>query len=105
MNTIEKGKYTAGPWQWKNGKLLGDEGTPIRVDDPTSYSPYRIAQENGKLVSAAPELLEALKVVPLPKCNSQRLGNYDDYPSACDCGNCELRWQIEAAIAKAEGQP
>jgi len=97
MSTIEKGKYTAGPWQWKNGKLLGDEGTPIRVDDPTSYSPYRIAQENGKLVSAAPELLEALVLlqeqvhVCRPTANLAQLRNVMN--------------KVDDAIAKAEGRP
>jgi hypothetical protein len=85
--------HTTGPWTYtKNGRVVGPEGNTI------ADCRYKNGSNDGPLIAAAWELLEALKyVIQVRKieCSTHPDG-FDDI-----CANCKVR----AAIAKAEGRP
>jgi hypothetical protein len=85
-------KYTAGPWKAE----INDWGRVIVAADPeidiacmVNGESSQIADANARLISAAPELLEALK------------GALAEH--SCDWNGCWCQ-DARAAIAKAEGQ-
>ena len=89
-------KYTPGPWETRFGAtdqvFVADGGPRICVVMPKHQEPYRAYAEdaaNARLISAAPELLEAL----------QRVVKADD-DQALDSGDIDV---ARAAIAKATG--
>lgn len=89
-------KHTPGPW--RVGKLVpamifdshyGDTVATVA----TFAAPESVIAANARLVAAAPELLEALKVL-------RERHQIDDPHHAHLCEFCK---QADAAIAKAEG--
>lgn len=85
-------KHTAGHWEVNESNhcvfsILGGVYQSIcRVSAPTKYADDGTSEANAKLIAAAPELLEALKL-------AQTIIGFGK------------EWdQIDAAIAKAEGQ-
>ncbi|HCF1479548.1 UNVERIFIED_CONTAM: hypothetical protein P3C79_02855 [Pseudomonas aeruginosa] len=59
---MSKQSYTPGPWQWSNGRLLHNvpgeySDTILDIQDKV----WRPTEEDARLISAAPELLEALE--------------------------------------------
>lgn len=96
-------KHTPGPWKMSHGGLPGDSGFSIASDNAEADNvkitaecwPCTIVSEdhrqelfaNGRLIAAAPELLEALRY-------ARRF---------VDPENCDVAF-IDAAIAKARGE-
>lgn len=96
-------KHTPGPWKMSHGGLPGDSGFSIASDSAEADNvkitaecwPCTIVSEdhrqelfaNGRLIAAAPELLEALRY-------ARRF---------VDPENCDVAF-IDAAIAKARGE-
>ena len=85
-------KHTPGPW-----RTDAHNGFPLDIEDPGEYmiakaTPCAKAEANARLISAAPDLLDALQTVvanaPEPYCAITR---------AVDA-------QCRAAIAKATGE-
>jgi hypothetical protein len=104
----EQPKHSPAPWFWDDKDampwtdydaaesapfLMNANGCPIMTG-----SDIRIAYEaDGRLIAAAPDLLEALKGVITDKAPS--------YHDCTDNGEAECSWCIaRAAIAKAEGR-
>ena len=104
--------HTPGPWKlesttFKNrcGMVTASDGTPFIVADIYGVWPHvPEAMDNGRLIAAAPDLLEAAKmrvayqrrVLPPPGADHD-----------CHwCGACIARMERmeAAAIAKAEGR-
>jgi len=88
------GKHTPGPWKYRNNAVdkgyyiqsktafIGDVGGGLQSKEEI--------KANAALISAAPELLEALKTC---------------YASLCTYGQHPIiSMQVENAIAKAEGR-
>ena len=103
---MSEAKHTPGPWSWSDKfltsdsaqhtwSLLGANGYGILSCDGDSNSPQYLG-ESGKadalLIAAAPELLEALKLVR-------------DYIVTMKGNGHEYQAAVDAAIAKAEGKP
>lgn len=102
-------KHTKGPW--KLDTELGTHGASICVRAETIYvadvfktddslsrmSDDKMAQANAKLIAAAPELLEALKLA------AQYVQTYLD-----ECGPCkdteDVMTTIQIVLDKAEGE-
>ena len=80
-------KHTPGPWKLNGGIWAGADhicGWPLRSDVG-----HEAAEANGRLIAAAPDLLEAAKAIVAG-------GYVMDFDSP--------EWTtLEAAIAKAEG--
>lgn len=59
---MEKGKHTPGPWHvYKGSGLYVDSGTAGSVCKIADKRISEQQQANGRLIAAAPELLEALE--------------------------------------------
>ena len=89
-------KHTEGPWQWLGNAYTAGYGRPkpYLITDGGSTTIASVTQENvfdAHLISAAPELLEAL----------ERLFEDD---SADICVTTECIEIAKAAIAKAKGK-
>jgi hypothetical protein len=93
-------KHTPGPWGHKTREsswgtiddgICGPDGEQVRVHGMTLSSSEE-AKANARLISAAPDLLEALKVVFVigDRCVSDIYGY-------------EFKMKARAAIAKATG--
>lgn len=65
-------------------------------DDGECVAEIVHGESNARLIAAAPEMLEALKLTPLDMHPSDELGE-------CLCSQCAFRKAARAAIAKAEG--
>jgi hypothetical protein len=99
MNT----EHTPGPWRVGNGSfVISDHPAPgiTGSDDVHHYGGHLIcesvSQANARLIAAAPDLLEALKILSdYPISGGYALG-----PCISECDMQEIR----AAIAKAEGK-
>lgn len=88
--------HTKGPWQCGNNVVFGPEGEPIaRIHMPT---PDRAEREaNSKLISAAPDLLEA--------CEDALYYVYKDGRThSADGKKYGYVEALEMAIAKAKGE-
>jgi hypothetical protein len=117
MNT----KHTPGPWEIS---LIG-EGDELTVDgiesNAVAHAPHRLICEmghdidmgqdyaeviaNARLIAAAPELLEACKVVTAFLDNLERALFYDDpLVRIRQRVHAPLRSALNPAIAKAEGR-
>lgn len=107
-------KHTPGPWSRGQDYQDLEVGSRYRnvvgVVDGSSNGLFvakvlvgsHETEANARLIAAAPDLLAALKLVPLRadncRCHLVENGN---------CENCPPRWHrkmIRAAIAKAEGK-
>lgn len=99
-------KHTSGPWRIVKGLWGTSEGWPIaQVGDgikiasgPMHSDSVGAAEDDARLIAAAPEMLEALKTAwqalhEVPQCTS----------TACACWTCEARKFVTYAITKAEG--
>jgi len=80
-------KHTPGPWEWQGYDLVGSDGFTIASVD--FFGSADEADANGRLIKAAPAMLEALRSVAayLDK---------EDSPA--------LTAEVLAAIAAAEGK-
>lgn len=99
-------KHTPGPWVWTEHHLVPESEMPAAgeypgcvaiADDGSAYGEYnqtcKPESANGRLIAAAPCLLEALDLL-LAKAYKQNFN--DAYP--------EILAKAEAAIAKARGE-
>ena len=106
-------KHTPGPWRYEEPETIPEtgefrEGTIWKDGDGSSadmdkhIATVRIGLEssdaNGRLMAAAPELLEALKALRVNAC---QLGDF--MYSAVRESSQDMIQTIDAAIAKAEG--
>ena len=101
--TADTVKHTPGPWSvsdyskyhvvMPNGRLLCSTGVGVSGGHPDRKEDYA----NARLISAAPDLLEALKGL---------LADIEEYQSINKLGGENNHWQVisRAAIAKAEGR-
>ena len=100
-----------GPWKMRlawgsqKGKYAEYEVYPVNPAIKKPFSPTELAtiahyEEHNKaiarLIAAAPDLLEALKMTSLDLHN-------EDYRGPCLCSECSFRKAAAIAIAKAEG--
>lgn len=94
-------KHTAGPWQIVRVENVYDDdgGSALFIDDARCGEEYYIAEvhrygkerdANAALISAAPDLLEALKLA-------------DHLFSGANMNHAAVKRKVEAAIAKATG--
>jgi hypothetical protein len=106
-------KYTSGPWAVGYGSNNSDDYAtitsrfqehPIAQLEPLGYS-----QANARLIAAAPELLEALKLTLPQLAHPARCGFVRPSEEWVEHGSmnfdncsCEIA-AVKAAIAKAEG--
>ena len=90
--------HTPGPWRVgldKNSVRDADEG--YIADCQNRFADKTTVEANARLIAAAPELLEALKMA------RQYAPKYNFYPDGSVMpGASEQLQQIDAAIAKAE---
>lgn len=92
----ENMEHTKGPWIVSSGTIVCDKSARI-VSQGVCFDglgvPIKEATSNARLISAAPDLLEALQFIvdDAPEGEDARL-TVDGYNKAC------------AAIAKAEGR-
>jgi hypothetical protein len=93
-------KHTPGPWQWTKGDKysyprVGDSADHTIADVWDDSSLAVVSREQGEanaqLIAAAPELLEALKLI------------YADMERGHSINPYEHKATVLAAIAKAEG--
>lgn len=88
-------QHTKGPWYVKAGKSgysIKASGMIMRQDKTIAIVPDKGgAQANAALIAAAPDLLEALKIL-IDAREEDRLADQEEYNRG------------RAAIAKAEGQ-
>lgn len=93
-------KHTPGPWEWSNQykssdnsdtwSLIGADGYGILSCDGEANSPQSCNKADAQLIAAAPELLEALKMV-------------SGYIRTMKGAGHEYTIAVQEAIAKAEG--
>lgn len=102
------GKSTPGPWEWKQSrgnniyehKVFTQHRVIAELDSADAISPdnhieAKTIKANARLIAAAPELLEALRMVV-------DVFNLDRYKKDSGGGKCYIKAQT--AIAKAEGK-
>jgi hypothetical protein len=91
--------HTPGPWWWtsRGTELLGAGECVLAIDLPEF-----ITEADKHMISAAPQLLAALKAVV------DQFGPWhdEDCPAddTCDCSAKPIHEAVDAAIAKAEGR-
>jgi hypothetical protein len=97
MSESIKAEHTPGPWKYHydadgDHVILSDSGTIIAVTGGDGYVMRLIDEANARLLSAAPEMLEALnEFLAYSECHCTRTN---------DCAFC----MGEAAIKKAQGE-
>lgn len=93
-------KHTPGPW--KSALAVVSNAPSIYVITNGKWGAPNLAQvydeADARLIAAAPEMLEALKVADIHISHRQGDCYSDDYMGACICG----KEKIQAAIAKGE---
>lgn len=93
--------HTPGPWTAMPHATFGPEAKRFQVRGPDEAGPtaYFVCENarfaNARLIAAAPELLEALKIL------RTQFGDYKDGDGAAKFHACNI---ADAAIAKAEGR-
>jgi hypothetical protein len=95
--------YTKGPWkQDKYGTIVSPNGETVRVKG-VALSMYRDEEAiaNTRLISAAPELLEALQNALIALENSKPI--MEHYPEP-NMRHIRAYYGAEAAIKKALGE-
>lgn len=100
---MPKPKHTPGPWKVSDTIALQIESAVTKREICDWYVNERTEQEdlaNARLIAAAPEMLEALKLAY--KSMEHRNGDCysNDYMGKCCCG----KDRVKQAIAKAEGK-
>jgi len=104
------GKHTPGPWEYAAGDVIDREGRVIAElydgnGEPRLGKAARLeADTNGRLIAAAPEMLEALRPLAAEPCHAQmseRVGKHCTMPP--DIGSCRS-CAARAALVKAEGR-
>lgn len=103
MKTLDKAKYTPGPWSVEgtdqNGQFqVYGHGNLIAVTAHECVMPDEIQEANATLVAAAPELLEALKAFM-----SLGVGQYKTGFSTTDKEVDAIFDQGAKTLAKAKG--
>lgn len=91
INIVPKAvQHTPGPWKWKNGYLVGNDGTIIaeKNDDGSA---------DAHLIADAPDLLAALKTI------SALIDFQHGDCGQAECRICEAERIADATIAKTEG--
>jgi hypothetical protein len=86
------GQWTPGPWvQDKYGQLFGSDGKQVGVWGLgiAWVSREPVADANARLISAAPDLVEALSTVLIALEVSRNGGEFPDFE----------KWEIEARAA------
>lgn len=93
--------HTPGPWRFleRCGIITSDTAQIGKIGDWSNKELLRFSAERWKadasLIAAAPELLEALKLL---------LDAYGEAHALYDLGDCEGSIKARAAIEKAEGR-
>lgn len=82
-------KYTPGPWKFKYYSGTMDGAVIVFPDGSGILTPFK--EEDARLIAAAPDLLEALKDLA-----GESKETFSHWP--------DLKNQVDAAIAKAEGR-
>lgn len=80
--------HTPGPWALRGYQIRAENGLGKHV------ATYQVGEADGRLIAAAPELLEALKEVAAGRLDHEH--GLDDFHD-------RARAIARAAIAKAEG--
>lgn len=97
------GKHSSGPWEWR-AEGESNHFSVLKAHDGIAGGPAIIArlrcEANARLIAAAPDLLEALRVVTAA-LQSCRIGMADSVARKL-AG--EMVEQARAAIAKATGE-
>lgn len=121
MSTTTKAQHTPGPWTVTEiGTIEDDSHNPAQI---ASISP-RNREANARLISAAPEMLEALEQLECPDCGHTLKYHADKYncevdrgdgyrigseilealgPCGCECLDAPDLLPLIAAIRKARG--
>lgn len=116
MDAAKKSSHTPGPWQLAGFGTIYSPGLPPTTDHrlPTAYEVARVpfrpkdalgvsdseSQANARLIAAAPDLLEALRVVVETEDKARHPGLTKE--GWC-CPSSYAVSIARAAIAKAEG--
>lgn len=94
-------KHTPGPWHVDRAHVVGPDSVVI-VRQAAAYDD---AQNDLRLIAAAPELLEALQSLLQHVEHADSCGDHDAYNHAsvptCGCGLDSALELAQAAIAKA----
>ena len=112
---MSQAKHTPGPWEWSDKyrtadserntwSLLGDGGYGILSCDGDENSPQSLGKSgeaNARLIAAAPDLLEAAKLVIAWYEAEDDHSKADFYQRMDMCRTSEAA--LRAAIAKATG--
>lgn len=106
-------KHTPGPWVAHVSKVDEDSGNEVMlirsVDPLRGIASFEVLDEedeaNGRLIAAAPELLEALKLLQAIMSDSEGVAGYHRNGAVMSWGESEdLNPEIiTALIKKAEG--
>jgi len=91
-------KHTPGPWTCAYGRagsfeIVSVDGSVLCIRSPWNYR-CKESVDNGSLIAAAPDLLEALRLA------EERLGSHP----VSENDNYDVLPKIRAAIAAAEGR-
>lgn len=106
--------HTPGPWVLRGGQIYAVPAEPI--DANSDFEPFCIAdrdmdqridfdtigEANGRLIAAAPDLLEALKALHDDIVEYVTINNLHDADGSPAINNFPMK-QARAAIAKATG--
>lgn len=106
-------KHTAGPWviipggdEWSQGRIATIEPKPEAMIEPNYWTVAEVnnrreeREANARLISAAPDLLEALEAIlpfiPVTTASEGGAAKYSENVRAAD--------MVRAAIAKSRGE-
>jgi hypothetical protein len=94
------GEHTPGPWEYDGGAQIVESARPhMRICFlPSDYHEYASSKPNARLIAAAPDLLEALKMAR--DCISYCRRAHKDAQSG---EGVPVELFLDAAIAKATG--
>lgn len=92
-NGIPRAAHTPGPWSYGNGIVVGDG--KIVCDYGCTMERNHDSEANARLISAAPELLNALEMAIATVQRYAQLGGFTTHGATIQLA--------EAAIAKAKG--
>lgn len=107
---MEEFKGTPGPWinvgGWVDAKKSGDLSSIIcAIDSVASINPESVNDANANLISAAPELLEALQLSLTAMNEMGDILNFHDMSDAESVERLTPAFEMaRAAIAKALGK-
>jgi hypothetical protein len=91
--------HTPGPWYVENDGTSISNATQVFITAPSPDGASREEEKaNAALIAAAPELLDALKLL-----HAYTMRNESSYRNALDASSDQLYVLVRSAIAKATG--